>query len=239
MQTCWFGVDPPKFPISPPPSPIGPIHIPIDSFWREDSKYVNFIGIWACRPKVMLTDASWLYIVYDIHKLERWSAADACKAGLRPTSAWLCSTYYVDVIVLMLTWCLHYVDSSSGKEVFCWHNFHLKLRASSRKHQGMMSQARMLLRQCTCSAHVQHMLLRQCRLSSLLEPLLPASVKEVPGTFMSLTCMGSNYRCLHKIYTFIQGWVIRRRLRRIVFITYLTLFNLIFQIAPYNTILGT
>jgi len=51
----------------------------------------------------MLTDASWLYIVYDIHKLERWSAADACKAGLRPTSAWLCSTYYVDVIVLMLT----------------------------------------------------------------------------------------------------------------------------------------
>jgi hypothetical protein len=39
------------------------------------------------------------------------------------------------------------------------------------------------------------------------------------------------------IYIYIQGWVIRRRriIRCIVFITYLT----IFQIAPYNTILGT
>jgi len=46
----------------PPPSPlpplIGPLHVLIESSQREDSKYIKFIEICTCRPKVMLTGAS-------------------------------------------------------------------------------------------------------------------------------------------------------------------------------------
>ena len=45
----------------PPDLPLplmGPIHIRIESSRCEDSKYLIFIGICTCRPKVMLPAAS-------------------------------------------------------------------------------------------------------------------------------------------------------------------------------------
>jgi len=47
-----------KSPPSPPP-PIGPIHISIDSSRQEDSEYITVNRFDTCRPKVMLTGASW------------------------------------------------------------------------------------------------------------------------------------------------------------------------------------
>jgi len=86
--------DPPQISYPPwtPPPPRPPqnrlVYIPIDSSWRQDSKYVICISIDKRRQKVMILEPSWLLRKINEYGVKGVSGVDLCRFPARKV-AWV------------------------------------------------------------------------------------------------------------------------------------------------------